>query len=963
MEKQAEMKKLLFAFLLFAAPAWGQTRFYLQNPATPAFVISNYPIANLTAWSDTLVVGAEPGHSTMTTVPQVTAMSATPNELDAGTTDSCLTAIFISQPIAAQTISGTVKGQIRAQEDASTDNATVALALVVVSNNCDTLRGVLLETSASDNTGATPPEMVVTPTTATNRQFQDGAENTSLTLSSVTTYAGDRIAAYLGFRETRNSSTATATLVFGDDGAADLAEDNTDTDADNPWFEFSQTITSEEGTGPAQAPTPCGVINGDTLFPIATGAANAWINGAGAAQSTNWNLVDENPGATGCSGGTDTVSTSSTTGATDWYRLGTRDGSNTRWGKRASSGGSSARIVDCIVVTACIKKNVSSGTGTFRLGLRDTSGNACWSAPRAISSPANTYSTMVAYFPDTLMGAIWGSTRWDSLSMAGLQVGIFGFVSSAASSRACVLNDIYVLVYSKDRDTTICDSTNLDMQTLACTTSTALALNRVSGAYMSSQNKNRLWFGCLGGTTNNSWMLTSSNDTGRTWYWLSTTSDGANTDDFGANLPDTVTIDATAQGLGSSPIPGLFLFGDSAVNPGGGHTDSFRVASYRTTALDTPTIYLTKQRQQILSELTARKDIPPRPSSGILAPVWPVLFSLADTLWWFGNAATTTNKLKWFRSIDRGQTVYDSGSVPGPGIAFNAIPDTSTVSNFTATGTFRRVIVVPWAKGYPALVTYGWTVSGAGNKIMFHRWHPAVTDTANTRKYVWLSNAGGAAIDTVTLSNAAVSTAEIAAVSVYNTSAGADTMAHVAWWSSPRILHVNYRASDGTKTIDTVVELLTTSPSPNLSMATREMDDVYVLWNYFKTTTSADTGWVFYNRLCSGSDNKWDGARPLSFLQGTQVQMTQLTTSPYQWGNTVVGLFQNSSRSGGFTSTRANRIIRMGNYAVVGGAAPTPLRRRRLIIEKNYKTGEVDEKDSLPDWAGLRLPDWDADTK
>jgi len=52
---------------------------------------------------------------------------------------------FVSDPLAAQIISGTVKGTIRASESATNDNLDqVRLKLLVVSNDGQTLRGVLL---------------------------------------------------------------------------------------------------------------------------------------------------------------------------------------------------------------------------------------------------------------------------------------------------------------------------------------------------------------------------------------------------------------------------------------------------------------------------------------------------------------------------------------------------------------------------------------------------------------------------------------------------------------------------------------------------------------------------------------------------------------------------------------------------------------------------------------------------
>lgn len=192
----------------------------------------------------------------------------------------------ISAPLAAQTISGNVKGQLFGSEAAGTDNYTAAFAIKVIkSDNSD--RGVLLAVSASDDTSATPPELVVT--TATNRSLQDASENTSIALSSLAVSAGDRLVIEGGFRQASTSTNqGRATPTNCDPASADLPEDNTTTTAtSNGWVEFSNSVEFQDivyvgsnatpadgvGTGTGVAdPTavlpPAGMLSGDLVFMI-----------------------------------------------------------------------------------------------------------------------------------------------------------------------------------------------------------------------------------------------------------------------------------------------------------------------------------------------------------------------------------------------------------------------------------------------------------------------------------------------------------------------------------------------------------------------------------------------------------------------------------------------------------------------------------------------------------------------
>lgn len=200
---------------------------------------------------------------------------------------------FVSPPLKAQTISGTVKGQFLCSETASGDNYTLAVAIKVVQPDGSD-RGVLLAVSASDDTSATPPEMVVS--TATNRKVLDSGESASLSLSSVAASAGDYLVFEVGARQ--GSTSSNNILVNGrGDQSTDLPEDDTTTSVFNSWLEFSSdiqfdpvyvgsTATPEDAASEISEPVtsvitpPTGMLAGDLVIlwgELQVASANASI--------------------------------------------------------------------------------------------------------------------------------------------------------------------------------------------------------------------------------------------------------------------------------------------------------------------------------------------------------------------------------------------------------------------------------------------------------------------------------------------------------------------------------------------------------------------------------------------------------------------------------------------------------------------------------------------------------------
>lgn len=139
---------------------------------------------------------------------------------------------FISDPLAAQTINGTIKGQILARESAAA--ADLALAIVVrVVSALGVPRGTLLSYfpdpigTAELSAGA-----------AVNRYIP-----VSIAISELAVQAGDRLVIEIGFRAFNAVTTTYYTyLTVGDAGATDLPEDEAEVTYLNPWIEFSGSL-------------------------------------------------------------------------------------------------------------------------------------------------------------------------------------------------------------------------------------------------------------------------------------------------------------------------------------------------------------------------------------------------------------------------------------------------------------------------------------------------------------------------------------------------------------------------------------------------------------------------------------------------------------------------------------------------------------------------------------------------
>lgn len=146
-----------------------------------------------------------------------------------------LMSILVSNPLAAQTISGTAKAVVRVSENAAGSDLRSQIIIRVMSDDLQTERGILY---AGDD-GALVTEWS---TTVTNRYFPQSG---SASLSSVNALDGDRLLVELGYRSHAAGTSGSGTIDLGDDGT-DLPDNESNTTQGAPWIEFSQDIVFKD---------------------------------------------------------------------------------------------------------------------------------------------------------------------------------------------------------------------------------------------------------------------------------------------------------------------------------------------------------------------------------------------------------------------------------------------------------------------------------------------------------------------------------------------------------------------------------------------------------------------------------------------------------------------------------------------------------------------------------------------
>jgi hypothetical protein len=209
------------------------TRFYLPSTGSPAVTP-----AFGSGWDVTAAVRL------MTSIVKQGTISAAVAFKGSGSNPNfSLGAQFVSVPLAAQTISGTVKGQMVTLDHAG-QVTTLAVAIRLVdSTGADygTVKHLVGPTPAASVSGSTPP--VWPSVNNTNRQLLDSSDNPAIALTSRTAAAGDLLVIEIGGRVADTDSTFNRSPTAGDGSGSDLPEDNTTLTFFNPWVEFSQALT------------------------------------------------------------------------------------------------------------------------------------------------------------------------------------------------------------------------------------------------------------------------------------------------------------------------------------------------------------------------------------------------------------------------------------------------------------------------------------------------------------------------------------------------------------------------------------------------------------------------------------------------------------------------------------------------------------------------------------------------
>lgn len=196
------------------------TRFYLHAAAAAPTGVA--PTVDA-AWTDT----NELVRRSMTTAQDVDAI-ANGTQIDWTAGAVAVDRQYISPPIHAGTIAGSVKCYIRAAELQAGDNASQRLGIRVVSPDGATVRGTLLAVGFYGTAAELAGSSVLT-----NRAYANGDA-----LSSVAALEGDRIVVELGYSDAAGSA-PDAFASYGSTAASDLPEDETTATALRPWFQLT----------------------------------------------------------------------------------------------------------------------------------------------------------------------------------------------------------------------------------------------------------------------------------------------------------------------------------------------------------------------------------------------------------------------------------------------------------------------------------------------------------------------------------------------------------------------------------------------------------------------------------------------------------------------------------------------------------------------------------------------------
>lgn len=210
-----------------------QTRFYLPLAAFTSDVTPTISPATWTSSGSSVVRQMKPSY------PANGIQTALAIAVDnSSSTASTLFVRFVSEPLAAQTISGNIRGQIRASVASTTGCTAITKIVVTVVDPLGAIRATLFNGASGSST---------IPTTLTNRFVP---ASTALTPFACNT--GDRIVCEVGMVRTAGVTARTGNYSFGYTTVTDLAVDETTTTGNSPWIEFSNTILLNHGMPPGR---------------------------------------------------------------------------------------------------------------------------------------------------------------------------------------------------------------------------------------------------------------------------------------------------------------------------------------------------------------------------------------------------------------------------------------------------------------------------------------------------------------------------------------------------------------------------------------------------------------------------------------------------------------------------------------------------------------------------------------
>lgn len=195
------------------------TRFYLPSSGT-AEVSPSWTSTWSTTTSNRFVMSTTKAGTAMTTFDKASSSSANQDHAIVQYVSAPIQEVAFSSP--------TYKLQVRGRQDFVDDNLFVSVTARVVSNDGVVLRGTLFAVTR-DNTEFT--------TSLVNRQWTLTGSGT------VNAMNGDRLVLEVGVGgDPGPDNTHTGHLRLGDSAGSDLAEDNSTTTDNNPWWELSTNV-------------------------------------------------------------------------------------------------------------------------------------------------------------------------------------------------------------------------------------------------------------------------------------------------------------------------------------------------------------------------------------------------------------------------------------------------------------------------------------------------------------------------------------------------------------------------------------------------------------------------------------------------------------------------------------------------------------------------------------------------